>query len=138
MAINILTPLKKKLSIYSDLRKDMEINPITSDLALKTDEESVKESLKNLILTNKGERLFQPNLGSDVVKSLFDTMTPASIKVLENSIRNTINNYEPRANVLNIEVLPYYDENMVKVNITFYVRNAEVPITVAVFLERTR
>ncbi len=138
MAINILTPLKKKLSIYSDLRKDMEINPITNDLALKTDEESVKESLKNLILTNKGERLFQPNLGSDVVKSLFDTMTPASIKVLENSIRNTINNYEPRANVLNIEVLPYYDENMVKVNITFYVRNAEVPITVAVFLERTR
>jgi len=138
MAINLLTPLKKKLSIYSDLRKDMEVNPITNDLALKTDEEAVKESLKNLILTNKGERLFQPNLGSDVVKSLFDNMTPASIKVLETSIRNTINNYEPRANVLNIEVLPYYDENMVKINITFYVRNAEVPITVAVFLERTR
>lgn len=138
MAINLLTPLKKKLSIYSDLRKDMEVNPITNDLALKTDEEAVKESLKNLILTNKGERLFQPNLGSDVVKSLFDNMTPASIKVLETSIRNTINNYEPRASVLNIEVLPYYDENMVKINITFYVRNAEVPITVAVFLERTR
>jgi len=138
MAINLLTPLKKKLSIYSDLRKDMEVNPITNDLALKTDEESVKESLKNLILTNKGERLFQPNLGSDVVKSLFDNMTPASIKVLETSIKNTINNYEPRASVLNVEVLPYYDENMVKINITFYVRNAEVPITVAVFLERTR
>ena len=95
MAINLLTPLRKKLSIYSDLRKDMEVNPITNDLALKTDEESVKESLKNLIPTNKGERLFQPNLGSDVVKSLFDNMTPASIKVLETSIKNTINNYEP-------------------------------------------
>ena len=113
MAINLLTPLKKKLSIYSDLRKDMEVNPITNDLALKTDEESVKESLKNLILTNKGERLFQPNLGSDVVKSLFDNMTPASIKVLETSIKSTINNYEPRASVLNVEVLPYYDAHIV-------------------------
>lgn len=138
MAINLLTPLKRKITIYSDIQKNMEINPISNDLALKLDEEAVKDSLKNIILTNKGERLFQPNLGSDVSKSLFDLMAPATLKVLEESVRSTINNYEPRANLLKVELKPEYDNNRVEIIITFYVRNAETPVTVAVFLERIR
>lgn len=138
MSLDFFTPLKRKLSIYSDLRKDLEKNPVSNDLALKLDEEAVKESMKNLILTNKGERLFQPNLGSDVVKTLFDNMTPATLKVLETNVRTTLRNYEPRATILDVELIPYYDENRIKINITFYVRSAEIPITIAVFLERTR
>lgn len=138
MSLDFFTPLKRKLSIYSDLHKDLEKNPVSNDLALKLDEEAVKESMKNLILTNKGERLFQPNLGSDVVKSLFDNMTPATLKVLETNVRTTLKNYEPRATILDVELIPYYDENRIKINITFYVRSAEIPITIAVFLERTR
>jgi phage baseplate assembly protein W len=138
MAIDILTPGAKKLTVYSDFRKDLLMNPVTSDLALRLNEESVKEALKNLILTDKGERLFQPTLGSDVRKSLFDNMTPATIKMLEQNVKSTINNFEPRVTIINVEVLPDYDNYKVQINITFYVRNVQTPVTVSVFLERTR
>jgi phage baseplate assembly protein W len=138
MAIDILTPLSRKLTIYSDFRKDLMMNPITSDLALRLNEDAVKEALKNLILTDKGERLFQPTLGSDVRKSLFDLMTPATVKMIEQNVRSTINNFEPRVTIVNVEVIPEYDNYTVKINITFYVRNVQEPVTVSIFLERTR
>lgn len=138
MPINILSPLKKKISIYSDFRKDLDINPLSNDIAIILDEESVKESIKNLILTDKGERLFRPNLGSDVRKSLFDLMTPATLQMLESNIRTTLKNYETRATIINVEVIPDYDRNNVQVNIMFYVQNSQAPITVSLFLERIR
>lgn len=96
MAIDFFNLSSKKITIYSDFRKDLMINPITQDLTLRLNEDSVKEALKNLILTNKGERLFQPTLGSDVRKSLFDLMTPATVKMIEQNVRSTIANFEPR------------------------------------------
>lgn len=90
------------------------------------------------MLTDKGERLFQPTLGSDVRKSLFDLMTPATVKMIEQNVRSTINNFEPRVTIVNVEVIPEYDNYTVKINITFYVRNVQEPVTVSIFLERTR
>lgn len=138
MAIDILTPLSRKITIYSDFRKDLMMNPITSDLALRLNEDAVKEALRNIILTDKGERLFQPTLGSDVRKSLFDLMTPATVKMIEQNVRSAINNFEPRVTIVNVEVIPEYDNYTVKINITFYVRNVQEPVTVSIFLERTR
>lgn len=138
MAIDIFTPKSKKLTVYSDFHKDLTRNPLNNDIAIRINEDSVKESLKNLIMTDKGERLFQPLIGSDVRKSLFDNMTPATVMMIEQNIRNTINNFEPRATIINVEVIPEYDNYTVKVNITFYVRNLQEPTTVSIFLERTR
>ena len=138
MPIDILTPLSRKITIYSDLNKDLTQNPITGDIALKINEDAVKDSLRNLIMTDKGERLFQPELGSDVRKSLFDNMTPAIIKMLEQNVRNVINNFEPRATIVEVEVVPEYDNHRVKIKITFYVINVQTPVTVTVFLERIR
>ena len=138
MALDIFAPRSKKLTVYSDFHKDLTLNPLNNDVAIRLNEDSVKESLKNLILTDKGERLFQPLIGSDVRKSLFDNMTPATVMMIEQSVRNTINSFEPRATVINVEVIPEYDNYTVKVNITFYVRNLQEPVTVSIFLERTR
>ena len=136
--IDILSSFIRKLNVYSDFRKDLLINPISSDIALKQNEDSVKEALKNLILTDKGERLFQPNIGSDIRKSLFDNMTPASIKVIEQNVKNTINNFEPRVTLISVDVTPDFDNYKIKIDISFYVRNVQTPVTVSVFLERTR
>lgn len=138
MALDIFAPRSKKQTVYSDFHKDLTLNPLNNDVAIRLNEDSVKESLKNLILTDKGERLFQPLIGSDVRKSLFDNMTPATVMMIEQSVRNTINSFEPRATVINVEVIPEYDNYTVKVNITFYVRNLQEPVTVSIFLERTR
>ena len=136
--IPTISPLGKKRILYSDFHKDLTINPISSDLALRTNEESIKESLKNLILTDRGERLMQPNLGSDVRASLFENATPVTLKILEERVRDVINNFEPRVSIIDIDVTSLYDDNRVQVTIYFYVKNREDPLSVDVFIDRVR
>jgi phage baseplate assembly protein W len=138
MVARLFTPKTKKVTIYQDFKKDLEISPLSSDLTLHKDEDSVKESIKNLILTDRGERLMQPNLGGNVTAMLFENITPSVLKLIEDNIRTTINLYEPRAELQNVAVTSNIDDNTVKVKITFYVRNVEQPIDLDVFLERTR
>jgi phage baseplate assembly protein W len=128
----------EKRILYRDFHKDLTINPISNDLALRTNEDAIKESLKNLILTDRGERLMQPNLGSDVRASLFENATPVTLKVLEERVREVINNFEPRVSVIDVDVISLYDDNRVKVTIYFYVKNQEDPQSVDVFIERIR
>lgn len=138
MSIPVITPLKNRETLYTDFHKDLAINPISSDLALKINEQSINESLKNLILTDKGERLFQPNLGSDVRNTLFENNTPATIKILKERIKDVINNYEPRVTLIDVEISNNYDDERIKIKILYYIINSENPITFTVFLERTR
>jgi len=138
MVVPIVTPTQKKISLYSDFHKDLTQNPISLDLAVKRDEEAVKESLKNLILTNKGERLFQPLLGGNIAAQLFENNTPATIKLIQEQVKSTILQYEPRAQLIDVVVQSSIDNNKVEITIYFYITNIEQPITVTVFLERTR
>jgi uncharacterized protein len=136
--IPTISPLKRKRVLYSDFFKDLTVNPISGDLALRTNEEAIKESLKNLILTNRGERLFQPNIGSDVMASLFENATPVTLKILEERVRDVINNFEPRVSIIDVDVTSLYDDNRVQVTIYFYVKNREDPLSVDVFIDRVR
>ena len=138
MVARPFTPKTKKVTIYQDFKKDLEISPLSSDLTVHKDEDSVKESIKNLILTDRGERLMQPNLGGNITAMLFENITPAVMKLIEDNIRTTINLYEPRAELQNVAVTSNIDDNTVRVKITFYVKNVEQPIDMDVFLERTR
>jgi phage baseplate assembly protein W len=138
MVVSIITPAQKKFSLYSDFHKDMTQNPISLDLAVKRDEEAVRESIKNLILTNKGERLFQPLLGGNVTSHLFENNTPATTKLIQEQIKATINQYEPRAQLIDVVVQSSIDDNRIEVTIYFYISNIEQPVSVTVFLERTR
>lgn len=138
MVVQLVTPITKKKILYSDFFKDLTQNPLSLDLAVKINEESVKESIKNLILTDRGERLFQPSLGSDVKASLFELNTPVGIKILQEKIRAVLVNYEPRAEIIDIRIDSKIDDNSVRIEIFFAVQNKEEPIAVTVFIERTR
>lgn len=139
MALPILSPIRKRTEgLYIDFHKDLTINPISNDLAVKKDEVSVIESLKNLLLTDKGERLFQPELGSDIRSTLFDLATPASLIILKQKVIDTINNFEPRITLIDVEVISKYDDYKVSITVRFYIRNKETPQSLTVFLERTR
>ena len=138
MVVPFVSPVAKRISLFSDLHKDLTQNPITDDLALKRDEEAVKESIKNLVLTNRGERLMQPLIGGNIYATLFENNTPATIKLLQEQIRSTIESFEPRAQLIDVSVQSSLDENMIEVAIYFYLANIEQPITLTVFLERTR
>jgi phage baseplate assembly protein W len=134
----LFTPKSKKITIYQDFKKDLEISPLSQDLTVFKDEDAVKESIKNLILTDRGERLMQPDLGGNISAMLFENITPATLKLIEDQVRTTIQLYEPRAELQNVAVTSNIDDNVVKVKITFYIKNVEQPIDLDVFLERTR
>jgi phage baseplate assembly protein W len=138
MVVQIITPVRKRQSLFSDFHKDLAQNPISEDLALKRDEEAVKESIKNLILTDRGERLMQPLVGSSIRSMLFENNTPSTIKVIQELITETIQTFEPRATLIDVIVQSSLDDSTVEVGIYFYINNVEQPVTLTVFLERTR
>jgi uncharacterized protein len=138
MPVEFISPIRKRQPLWADFHKDFSVNPISNDLAVKRDEEAIKESLKNLILTDRGERLFQPNLGGDVRATLFENNTPATLKIIEEQVKSTILSYEPRVELIGVEVQSSLDTSTVQINILFYVKNSEVPVGLTVFLERIR
>ena len=138
MVVNLLSPRSKRISLYSDLYKDLTQNPTNGDLALRRDEEAVKESIKNLILTDKGERLMQPLIGGNIRAMLFENLTHAVLKMIEEQVFITIEEYEPRAELIDVEVKSAIDDNTVEVTIRFYITNITQPIQLNVFLERIR
>ena len=138
MTINIKTPITKKPNLYSDFHKDLRISPISKDIALLKDEDAVKQSIKNLILTDPCERLMQPYVGGGIKGLLFENITPGVLKVIETRCRDTINTFESRAELINVTASSSYDDNTVNVFIQFYIRNVDKPITLDLILERIR
>lgn len=133
-----ITPITKKREIYSDFFSDFTENPVSSDLARKTNEDSVKESIRNLIFTNKGERLFQPEIGGNVQKILFENINPSTVITLKESIKELIINYEPRANLIDVDVISNIDDNFIKIIIVFGVINNSEEITLVQTIDRVR
>ena len=126
------------VAAYSDLDLNFTIHPVKKDINRYTNEVAVVNSIKNLILTNHYERPFQPDIGSNVRRLLFENMDTVTATTLEKEITQTIRNYEPRANISKINVSPDYDNNGFKVYMEFYVVNRTTPITINFFLERIR
>lgn len=133
-----ITPLTKKREIYSDFGKDMLLNPVSSDVSRKINEEAIKESIKNLILTDRGERLFQPLVGCDVRAMLFENFTQDTVETMRTMIIETIESYEPRCELLGVDVLGRIDSNEIRIVITFSVINNEEPTTLEILLNRIR
>lgn len=137
--VKVITPKTRRKDVYySDVRKDMFANLVNADVSRKNDEEAVKESIKNLVLTDTGERLFQPNIGCDVRRQLFNNFTPQTKFSIENSITTTINQYEPRCQLISVDARPSQDENSILITIVFNVINIAEPVELVLTLERAR
>jgi phage baseplate assembly protein W len=126
------------LTAFSDLDLNFTIHPVKKDINRHTNEVAVVNSIKNLILTNHYERPFQPDIGSNVRRMLFENMDTITATVLENEIAQTIKNYESRVNISTLNVSPDYENNGFNVYMEFYVVNRTTPITINFFLERIR
>ncbi|WP_292901790.1 GPW/gp25 family protein [Nonlabens sp.] len=134
----VKTPFSKKQSLYADFKKNLAISPISKDLALIKDDEAVKQSIKNLVLTDPGERLMQPFIGGGIRALLFENITPAVLNLIENKVKSTIKTYEPRADIINVTASSKYDDNTVNVVVNFYIRNTNEPIKLDLILTRVR
>jgi phage baseplate assembly protein W len=122
--------------------KDLDLNfmshPVRKDVTKHTGDLAVINSIKNLILTNHYERLFQPYLGSNIKKLLFENMDTITSVSLEREIQQVIENFESRAKISRISVLPDYDNNGYTVDMEFSIINQTEPTQITFFLERVR
>lgn len=133
-----ITPITKKQVRYSDFGRNLAVHPVSSDVSRKTNEESIKESIRNLILTDRGERLFQPNIGCDIRKLFFSNQGPETATLIERLIRETITNHEPRCEIVGIDVGGLIDSNTIDISIVFTLVNHDDEITVNLAMDRIR
>lgn len=123
---------------FTDLDLNFIANPVTGDVSRKYDENAIKQSIKNLVMTNHYEKPFHPEIGSQVYSLLFEPFSPMLKSMLERSIINTIANFEPRASLIDVEVNLNPDNNSVFCQIIFRIINTQRPLTVDITLTRTR
>ena len=124
--------------VYADLDLAFERHPVYNDIRPLKDIEAVKNSVKNLLLTNKGERPFQPNLGSGITELLFEQYNPYTIDGLRSRIKNMLTAYEPRINQIKVSVQNREEENAVHVKVGFNITNIAANQSVEFYLERLR
>jgi len=123
---------------FSDLDLNFIANPVTGDLSRKLDENAIKQAVKNLVLTNHYERLFHPEIGSQIQSLLFEPFSPMLQSTLERAIVYTIENFEPRVKLRSVDVTLDYDNHSIDVQIEFTIVNTIQPLTVDFTLKRTR
>ena len=130
---------RRKVTIYSSFHPSFQKNPNTGSLAHVTNENAVKRSLRNLVLTGIGERFYDSNKGTRIRKSLFEPFDPASLELVRLQLLNSINTYEPRANPVDVQIIDNLDVNSITVRITFQIINiVSDPISIDVFVEKVR
>jgi len=118
---------------YSDIDLNFSRNPLTNDVSILQDAASIKAAVKNLILTDAGERPFNPTLGSSIRGLLFEPASPIIASEIEARIRTVLRNFEPRVKILRVDVVAIFDRNEFEVTIGFRMtgdtRTTVVPIT---------
>ena len=123
---------------YADLSFDFTANPQTGDVATVKDSVSVKRGIRNILLTQGFERLFQPEIGSGIKSMLFEPMTTLTEQRLSDACRDAIDAWEKRASVIDITVISEEEYNRYRVAIKFSINNSLITEQVDVFLNRER
>jgi phage baseplate assembly protein W len=123
---------------YSDFTTSFARNAVSNDVIRLTDINAVKRSIKNLVVTNKNERLLNPRIGAGLLSLLFEPMGPIVTLDIKESIADTLREFEPRIEKLNIDVTPDYDNNQYYVTIVFTMAAVPDTGTVEFTLNRIR
>ena len=123
---------------FRDLDLSFNIHPIRKDVNVHKSERAIVNSVKNLVLTNHYERPFQPELGSNIRRRLFENVDSVMAAQIEREIEETIVNFEPRVQVSRVTAIPAPDQNNYQIVLEFFIINSPNPITINFFLERIR
>jgi phage baseplate assembly protein W len=132
------TTIKVTNRTFKDLDLNFNIHPIRKDINKNLNEFAIINSVKNLVLTNHYERLFQPKIGSNIRRLLFENVDDFQASLLENEIEETVTNFEPRVRISYVNAVASPDENRYNVTMEFFIINQTEPVTISFFLERIR
>jgi hypothetical protein len=132
-------PVERVSKSFKDISMSFQVNPLTYDLIALTNENAIARSLRNLVLTDRGERFFNNNLGSRVSSLLFESLDDITASSVRDEIENTINNYEPRVELISVDATPDYDNGELNITIKYYIVGIEAqPQQLSFALQPTR
>ena len=124
---------------FKDISLSFEPHPVTKDIPILANERAIVRSVRNLVETIPSERFFDSNLGTPIREMLFDNFSGSSVMIIEDMVRTTIRNYEPRVGDIGIEVDARPDSNAIDVKVLFEIVGMEAPLQSFDFiLEPTR
>ena len=124
---------------FKDINITFKKHPVTNDLVVSRDASAIKQAIVNLLLTNKGERPFNHDYGSDIRSYLFEPLDYATAGQVSASIEDTLADVEPRIDVLSVETFPNFNDNGFSVQLEYEIVGSDDPPTaVELFLARTR
>ena len=124
--------------IYADLDLTFNKTPVVGDVSMSYDDQAVIRSVRNLLLTNFYERPFQPNLGGNIDKLLFEPVNNLTAGQLKEEIINVVDNFEPRVNIQELVISPQEDQNAYSITLYFYIGNNTELSTIGLILKRSR
>jgi phage baseplate assembly protein W len=135
---DLYSPNDIQQTYLSDFTTDFARNPVTGFLAKVNNEQDAKQMLRNLILTNVGERFFQPNVGSKIYNLLFEPADGVVMSMLQDTISQTIRNHLPFINLIGVNITDRADYNAYAISIVFSIINNINPVSLDIVLKRVR
>ena len=136
--LNIGAIIVSRSRNYRDIDLSFELNTATGDIFKKRDANAVKTAIRNLILTDFYERPFQPFIGSGIRGLLFELANDITNVQIEQNIRLAIENFEPRARILSLDIESTPDQNAIIIRLEFQVISTNEPVILELTLNRVR
>ena len=112
---------------FKDISMSFETNPLNADLVSLSDSSAIARSIRNIVFPSPGEKFFNPDFGSRISESLFENVDEVSALAIEDEIKSSIINFEPRVNLLNTNVVPNPDDNEMNVTIEYEITGIDIP-----------
>ena len=120
-------PLERVKQGFKDLSMSFRSNPINDDLIGLKNESAIARSVKNLVFMQKGEKFFDPEFGSELSASLFENIDDVTALTMRDDIDYMIKTYEPRVDVINVDIIPNYDNNQMDAVIVYAIKGSDTP-----------
>ena len=120
-------PLERVSQGFKDISMTYQANPLNEDLIAIKNENAIARSIRNIVFTLPGEKFFNPSFGSRITESLFENIDDITATIIVDEIRESIQNYEPRVELNNVEAFPNYDNNSFDLVITYTIIGSEIP-----------
>ena len=129
----------RKSKAFKDISLSFDPHPVTKDLPVLINERAIIRAVRNLVETIPTERFFDSNLGTNVRGMLFENFTASSVMIIEDMVRQTVRNYEPRVGDIGVEVDAKPDSNAIEVKVLFEIVGIQAPLqSFSFILEPTR
>tara|TARA_B100000925_G_C21816513_1_gene391039 strand:- start:154 stop:555 length:402 start_codon:yes stop_codon:yes gene_type:complete len=132
-------PLERVSQGFKDISMTFQSNPLNNDLIGLKNENAIARSVRNIVFTLPGEKFFDENFGSKVTKSLFENIDDISASLIQEEIKTSLENYEPRVELVSVKAYPDVDNNSFDVTIVYRVIGADIlPQQLEFVLQPTR